>query len=219
VFLLIPHIVRESVLSRLNTRAIDTGTSQSIELHRESAAAVSTDPTDAEAGPSPIQPTVAPVTAANAAAAMVHPTPQQLPGNLPAVSAPVQAGGGVTVPFAGGAAAAAVGGVQFTVQTANQSPAVGSTFQVAVQISNAVDVFAVPLQVQFNPAVLQLVNVDTGAFLGSDGQAVAMAHRDEGNGLVAMSARRPPNSKGVNGSGSVATNLPAIGSSALVHVK
>ena len=28
VFLLIPHIVRESVITRLNTRAIDTGTLQ-----------------------------------------------------------------------------------------------------------------------------------------------------------------------------------------------
>jgi general secretion pathway protein D len=35
VFLLIPHIVRESVLSRLNTRAIDTGTGTSIELRRD----------------------------------------------------------------------------------------------------------------------------------------------------------------------------------------
>ena len=56
VFLLIPHIVRESVLSRLNTRAIDTGTSQSIELHREGGSAVSSDAADAEAGPSAIQP-------------------------------------------------------------------------------------------------------------------------------------------------------------------
>ena len=58
VFLLIPHIVRESVLTRLNMRAIDTGTSQSIELHREGGAAIGADPTDAEAGPSAIQPAV-----------------------------------------------------------------------------------------------------------------------------------------------------------------
>ena len=32
VFILIPHIVRESVLTALNTRAIDTGTQTSIEL-------------------------------------------------------------------------------------------------------------------------------------------------------------------------------------------
>jgi general secretion pathway protein D len=189
------------------------------------------------------------VTAANAAASLVRPTPQQfnpnLPANLPAVTAPVQAGGGVTMPAVPVAPSNAANGIQFTVQPANSSQAVGSTFQASVQISNAVDVFAVPLQVQFNPAVLELVNVDTGTFLGSDGQAVAMAHRDEGNGLVAMSARRPPNTRGVNGSGSVVTmtfkaiapgdsmislvkvgasdsknvNLPAVGSQAVVHVK
>ena len=251
VFLLIPHIVRESVLTRLNMRAIDTGTSQSIELHREGGAAIGSDSSDAEAGPSPIQPAVPPVTAANAAASMVRQTPQQfngppsLPASLPAVTGPVQPGGGVTVPATPGGAWSGAGGVQFSVQPANSSQALGSTFQASVQIVNATDVFAVPLQVQFNPAVLQLVNVDTGAFLGSDGQAVAMAHRDEGNGLVAMSARRPPNSKGVNGSGSVVTmtfkaiapgdsmislvkvgasdsknvNLPAVGSQAVVHVK
>ncbi len=38
VFLLIPHIVRESVLTRMNTRAIDTGTGQSIELRRDASA-------------------------------------------------------------------------------------------------------------------------------------------------------------------------------------
>ena len=249
VFLLIPHIVRESLLTRLNMRAIDTGTSQSIELHREGGAAISNDPTDAEAGPSAIQP-AAPVTAANAAAAMVHPTPQQmtsnLPSSIPAVTAPVQANGTATIPGWGtGAPAAAGTGIQFSIQPPSSSQTVGSTFQASVQIANAVDVFSVPLQVQFNPAVLELVNVDTGTFLGSDGQAVAMAHRDEGNGLVAMSARRPPNSKGVNGSGSVCTmtfkaiaagdstitlvkvgasdsknvNLPAVGGQAVVRVK
>ena len=248
VFLLIPHIVRESLLTRLNMRAIDTGTSQSIELHHEGGTA-SSDPTDAEAGPSAIQ-AAAPITAANAASAMVHPTPQQmnsnLPSSIPAVTAPVQPGGTVTLPPGGGAASAVgAGGIQFTVQPPNSSQTVGSTFQASIQISNAVDVFSVPLQVQFNPAVLELVNVDTGTFLGSDGQAVAMAHRDEGNGLVAMSARRPPNSKGVNGSGSVSimtfkaiapgdssitlvkvgasdsknVNIPAVGGQAVVHVK
>jgi general secretion pathway protein D len=249
VFLLIPHIVRESVLSRLNTRAIDTGTSQSIELHREGGSAVTSDAADAEAGPSPIQP-VSTVTAASAAAAMVHPTPQKLnsnlPSDLPQATAPIGGAGTTTapavVPFAqpGGHSS-----VQFGIDTGNASQAVGATFQTAVTIANAEDVFAVPLQLQFNPAVLQLVNVDSGPFLGSDGQAVALAHRDEGNGLVALSARRPPNTQGVSGQGTVCIltfkaiaagdspitmvkvgasdsrniNIPATGSQAVVHVK
>ncbi len=249
VFLLIPHIVRESVLTRLNTRAIDTGTSQSIELHREGGAPLGSDPNDAEAGPSAIQPVAspaAPITAASAAAAMVHPTPQQmnstLPGTLPQITGPVTPNGTTTLPPQ---VAANAGGVQFSVQPASSTPAVGSTFQVSVAIANAVDVFSVPLQLQFNPAVLELVNVDNGPFLGSDGQAIAMAHRDEGNGLVAISARRPPNVKGVNGQGSVCVltfkaiapgdsmlalvkvgasnsanvNIPASASQAVVHVK
>ena len=73
----------------------------------------------------------------------------------------------------------------------------------SVVLSNAHDVFAVPLQIQFDPKVLQLVNVDAGGLLGGDGQPVALVHRDEGNGLVTISASRPPGVGGVNGQGQV----------------
>ena len=121
---------------------------------------------------------------------------------------------------------------------------VGSTFQVAVMLGNGHDVFSVPLQLQFNPALLQLVNVDAGNFLGKDGQAVSLVHRED-KGLVAISSIRPPNTAGVSGTGSLCTltfkalaagdsslslvkvgalnsaqaNLPAVGSQAVVHVK
>ena len=75
VFLIIPHIVRESILSRVNTRAIDTGTGTSIELRRDANASV--DSFDA------VNPNVRPhtagpaTTAANAASAMVQQLNQQ----------------------------------------------------------------------------------------------------------------------------------------------
>jgi general secretion pathway protein D len=122
---------------------------------------------------------------------------------------------------------------------------VGNTFQVTVSASNARDLYAVPLQLQFNPAVLQLVNVDAGDLLSRDGQAVSIVHRDEGNGLVTISTSRPPNVGGITGQGGVATltfravaagdsnlslvkvgarsstqaNLPAVGSQSVVHVR
>jgi general secretion pathway protein D len=71
--------------------------------------------------------------------------------------------------------------------------------------SNAHDLFAVPLQMQFDPRVLSLVNVDSGELLGRDGQAVALVHRDEGNGAVTISAMRPPGTKGVDGQGAICT--------------
>jgi general secretion pathway protein D len=144
------------------------------------------------------------------------------------------------------APAAAAGGppIAFTVVPPTSNQAVGSTFQVAVMLNNARDVFSVPLQLKFNPAVLQLVNVDSGDLLSRDGQLASLVHRDD-NGLVAVSTSRPPNTAGVNGQGRLCTltfkavaagdsdltlvkvgavnskqaNLPAVGSQAVVHVK
>jgi general secretion pathway protein D len=234
VFLLIPHIVRESILSRLNTRSIDTGTGQSIELRQIEG----TDQTGADLSNqnyTPQRPSAigSPTSAANAAAAMVQRMQQQAQPPTPPPS---------TTPPAGAPAGPPI---SFSVVPPTSAQAVGSTFQVAVMLGNGRDIYSVPMQMQFNPKVLQLVNVDSGTFLGRDGQAVSLAHRDDGNGLVTISTSRPPNVAGVNGQGSVCTltfkavaagdsnlalvkvgarnsaqaNLPAVGSQAVVHVK
>jgi general secretion pathway protein D len=78
---------------------------------------------------------------------------------------------------------------------------VGTNFQVPVNVSGGSDVFSVPLQLQYDPAKLTLINVDSGAYLGHDGQTVALVHRDDGAGGVAISASRPPGVAGVSGSG------------------
>jgi len=239
VFLLIPHIVRESVLSRMNTRAIDTGTGQSIELRRD--ATLSQQLNDLNP-PRPAQ-IGQPTTAANAAAAAVQqmkeqaapPTPPA-PGTTPSQT-PAQPQAQPQTPPSSP--------ISLSVIPPAAPQAVGSTFSVAITATNAQDLYAVPLQLQFNPAVLQLVNVDAGDLLARDGQAVSIVHRDEGNGLVTVSTSRPPNVAGISGQGSVATltfkaiaagdsnlalvkvgarsstqaNLPAVGSQAVVHVK
>jgi general secretion pathway protein D len=238
VFILIPHIVRESVLSRMNTRAIDTGTGSSIELRRQTPTEQALDnPAPAPARP---QPTGPPTTAASAAAAMVSQQSQSnaLPKTPPQLP-PITQDSSPQTPGVSGPP------VALSVVPAESSQNLGSTFQVSVNLANGHDVFSVPLQLQFNPAVLQLVNVDSGEFLSRDGQPVALVHRDEGNGLVSISAERPPNTAGVSGQGSVCTltfkaiaagdsslalvkvgarnsvqaNLPVSGSQAVVHVK
>jgi general secretion pathway protein D len=72
---------------------------------------------------------------------------------------------------------------------------------VTVQATNAHDLFGVPLQMQFDPKVLSLVDVAAGDMLGRDGQAVALTHRDDGQGAVSMTVERPPNTKGIDGQG------------------
>ncbi len=82
----------------------------------------------------------------------------------------------------------------------------GKTFAVNLQISGAKNVYSVPVQINYDPSKLQLVNVSNGNFLSQDGQAVALVHReDDGTGTLQITATRPPNSGGVSGSGTVVT--------------
>ena len=211
VFLVIPHIVRDSLLTEENTRAIYAGTGQNVELIRRGTEISSGAPQPANVAynPTPASST----TAANAASAMI-----------PSIAA---AGRPIPQPPSTGAAAgnipssAAVTPLNLSVITPAQTT-VGSTFQVTVRATNAHDLFSVPLQMQFNPQVLSLINVDAGDFLGKDGQAVALVHRDEGNGAVTISATRPPNTAGVSGDGPLCVltfKAIAPGSSSLALVR
>jgi general secretion pathway protein D len=235
VFVLIPHIVRESVLTRLNTRAIDTGTGSSVELRRDDHAGA-----DSYIEPKEdYRPASSNTTAANAASSMLLPMRQQAQRQSAG-----EAVANAALPPAGNVAAAGPP-VSLSVVPPSAVQAVGSTFQTSVMLSNGHDVYSVPLQLQFDPKVLELVNVDSGDFLGKDGQAVALVHRDEGNGLVTISTSRPPGVAGMSGQGNLCTltfkakaagdstlalvrvgaknstqaNLPAVGSQAVVHVK
>ena len=238
VFVLIPHIVRESVLTRLNTRAIDTGTGTTVELRRDPNPR---NDADFYVEPMPV-PRTPPITAANAAsamaAAMQRDATRPTPPSATVTDAPV-------APTRAVAPAPAASQVSLSMTSPSGPQAVGSTFQVPVMLAGGHDIYAVPLQVKFDPALLDLVNVDAGDFLGKDGQAVAIVHRDEGNGLITISTSRPPGVAGVEGQGTVCVltfkakaagdsnltmvrvgaknsaqaNLPAVGSQAVVHVK
>ncbi|SNS49240.1 general secretion pathway protein D [Granulicella rosea] len=234
VFLLVPHIVREHVVTRLNSSPIDTGTGQSIELRRDltpRAMAVSQPDT------TPMRASGPETTAANAASAMIQQMSQQAQRQLTNPTAPaarVQA-----------AQPTATAPISLNVLPATSNQSVGSTFQVAVLLNNGQDVSSVPMQIQYDARVLQLVSVDAGEFMGRDGQAARMDKTEEGNGLVSINTARPPNTKGVSGQGNLCTvtfkaiapgdsnialvkvaaknsaqeSMPTVGSQASVHVK
>ncbi len=258
VFLLIPHIVRENVYNEGNTRQIDTGTTNSVELRHDDT------PRRRYAGTAlgeALSATgVPPVTAANAAEAArqqmvqsAQPVPQSgfsatnsgqstVNGMAPAM---IGAPAGGPVPTGAAAVSTATNPITLSVLPGTSAQAVGSTFQVAVMLDHGTNVFRVPLTVQFNPNVLELVNVDAGDFLQKDGKPVAIVHRTEGTGVISIVTERPPSSNGVTGQGNLCTltfkaiaagdskvtltkvgaadalqrNLPATGSEATVHVK
>jgi len=243
VFILIPHIVRESVLTRQNIRAIDTGTSNTIELRRVAPDAALSD--NAPLYTPTQNSTQNPTSAANAAAAMVPQMRRQAMPPTPPVAIATRS---ATTLAATTPDAANITPVMLTVLPTNSTQPVGSTFRTTILLANAKDIFSVPMDLQYDPKVLQLVNVDSGGLLGGDGQAVSLVHRDNGDGLVTISASRPPGVGGVNGvngqgevciltfkaiatgdsnlkltrvaaMNSLKVSLPAVGSQAVVHVK
>jgi general secretion pathway protein D len=183
VFLMVPHIVRREMITPENVQEIDSGTFNSVEVRPMA--------------------TLEPISAPAGARPGGTQAPQSVTPATPPVSAPEAANN-------------ALAQMQ---QNANQGPPislevappqstqkVGSTFQMAVNLSGARDVFAVPMELQYDSSKLTLVDVQSDTktdvnLLGRDGQAVALAHRDDGSGSAAIAVSRPPGTKGVSGSG------------------
>jgi general secretion pathway protein D len=220
VFALIPHIVRGPMITDLNTRALDVGTANGINLR----------PANLEGVEQP-----------NGGAAIPNaqpPATPQAPAQQPAPAGPGEAQAAQPAGNLG------AGGAIFSFDPAQIQQPVGSTFTMNVSLNNAQDVHSVPLTVNYDPKVLQLVNVSNGGFLGKDGQTVALVHREE-DGTMQLTASRPPGVPGVSGQGPVFTltflakasgqttvsitraaarnasmqPIPATGSQALVTVK
>ncbi|MFP5230249.1 MAG: cohesin domain-containing protein, partial [Acidobacteriota bacterium] len=187
VFLLVPHVVRAEQIGPEDVQQIDTGTTNDIRLRRINLMdvapklapqATQAAPATAPAPAAPQQALPAPATSAAAAAQQAMTTMQQQ-----ATAAPVT--------------------LQMSPPQATEK--VGSTFKMFVGLSGGEDVFGVPMDVQYDPSKLTLINVDSDDpqhpnVLGRDGQAVALVHRDDGKGNVAVAASRPPGTKGVSGS-------------------
>ncbi|HYA24730.1 MAG TPA: cohesin domain-containing protein [Terriglobales bacterium] len=82
----------------------------------------------------------------------------------------------------------------------------GATFAVNVLLNGAQNAYSVPLQISYDPKILQVVNVSNGTLLTQDGQAVALVHRDDDTtGTLQITATRPPGANGVSGQGTVVT--------------
>jgi general secretion pathway protein D len=178
VFALIPHIVRSPEISALSQREIATGTATAIELRRGRPSTPALIPAAEGSGSTtPVQTPIPPP---------VQPSP-----------APPQA-----VPQAAPSGAAA----SFVFDPANITQPAGSTFAVNVMLTGAQNVYSVPLQVSYDPKVLQVVNVSNGGLLSQDGQAVALVHRDDDtSGTLQITATRPPGASGISGQGVVVT--------------
>jgi len=98
------------------------------------------------------------------------------------------------------------GVAQLRFQPAQAHLAVGEQLAIDVVVDNASELFAVPFALQFEPKLVELVEVHHGGFLGGGEQPAALVHRvDKEKGLAIISLSRPPGTGGVNGSGTLVT--------------
>lgn len=69
-----------------------------------------------------------------------------------------------------------------------------------------------PLQIQYDPAKLSLLNVTNGDLFSRDNQAVALAHLEDRAGSISSNAARLPGAAGVNGAAVSLTRAVVINS-------
>jgi len=180
VFAIVPHIIRGHDVEEINQRAIDIGTATTISLHHDNKpAAPQTQP------PAGQSPSITPIGPAGAN------QPPNQPGTRPAPPAQQPQSTGMA---------------NFLFDPPTIQATKGNTFAVNLLISGAQNVYSVPVQVNYDPKMLQLVNVSNGGFLSQDGQVVTVVHReDEMLGQSQITASRPSGAGGVSGQGSVVT--------------
>jgi general secretion pathway protein D len=84
---------------------------------------------------------------------------------------------------------------------------------VALSLEGGTDVAAAPLQIQFDPKILQLNGVARGDFFSSDGQMPVFTWNIlNESGAATIQLNRLPGTPGVNGSGVLITlNFQAVG--------
>jgi general secretion pathway protein D len=194
VFVLIPHIVRGQELSSLNLKPLSVGTGNQIQLRQ--APVVPAKPAGPSGSGTPSS-TVRPGPAV--------PVPTAMSPGAASTSAPAIAGG-TAANAAGQPPAVQVQPVMLTFNPGSINTTVGQTFMLDVVVSGAQNLFSAPVQIQYDPTKLQLVNASNGGFLSQGEQAVALIQRDDAaSGQMVLTASRPPNSGGVSGQGPVFT--------------
>ena len=186
LIILTPHIVRLPEWTRANLRPLYTGTESQVQVRREAAVRL----------PNSEPQTSTPQGSGN--------TTQQVPGGAAVPSSP---GAPATTPTSLGAATTVPSGTksaQLRFEPHSLSLKVGQQQTIGVVVENVNDLFSIPYLLQYNPAVISVVEVQHGGFLSGGTQEIAIvSHDDKEHGQTIISATRQPNTAGVSGTGTI----------------
>ncbi len=231
MIVLVPHILRRPEITVENIRPIAVGNATVIQLHHSPKQPDGADGSDGKipgdvppAGANPAMPapgapvTTQPVTPAPPPAAATPPAGPMPPATappLPPGMAPTPTGGAPSTPAANQPAS----GAKLRFSPANLEVTNGAPMSVALVIEGGSDVAAAPLQIQFDPKVLQLSSVAPGAFLSADGkQPVFAKNVMNETGQATIQLNRLPGDAGVTAPvGTLVTlNFQAVGKGSTV---
>jgi general secretion pathway protein D len=127
---------------------------------------------------------------------------QPKPSEPPAQQPPMNQGTGPGAPAPSATAPAAAAKIRFEPQSLSLKA--GQTATIGVVVENVMDLFSIPMLLQYNPAVISVEEVRHGGFLSGGTQEIAIVHqpfKDKGQSII--SATRGPNTQGVSGSGTL----------------
>jgi general secretion pathway protein D len=213
---LVPHIVRSADLTAQNTRAVASGVEQIWKVNyrhppapplpagqKPSDARSSANPPGKDDDPPPVeQPAAQPdQTPAPQLVAAVSAAPVPLNAAPPPPPPP-----GSATPGGTRSTNAIPAEPSVTLVASAQEVAVGATFTVQMNVMNVRDLTAAPTRLKYDPAVLKLVEVKQGGFLGKDVDEVIFSQvpsKQGGETLVQL--QRVAGSTGVAGSGTLLT--------------
>lgn len=222
MIVLVPHILRRPEITAENIRSIAVGNATVISLRHAPAEQQNPAPAAAAPGgaansapPAPGQPAGQPPATTQPVAPPVQPPAGPMPPAtapaLPPGMAPQPTGGTAPASPAAGAPAAA-GHVRFN--PASVEAAVGQPVTLSLMIEGGSDVASAPMQVNFDPKVLQLNSVTPGDFLSADGQQPVFAKNVMNeSGQASIQLSRLPGGAGVTApSGTLVTlTFQAVG--------
>jgi general secretion pathway protein D len=202
VFLLVPHIIRGQELTELNRRALDIGTGATPDLRVAARPLVRTDSAVASSGAAP-QPSPAAAATGTPQPPATQPAPVSPPASTPSASPGSQGQPPATSPSGTNATSPGSNQLSLRLDPGNLAPGQGSSFALNIVLANGQDISTVPVEISYDPKVLEFQSVTPGDFLNRDGQPVTLVHRDDPPGRLVINAQRPPGSAGVSGNGTV----------------
>jgi len=192
---LIPHVVRRPEITEENMRGVASG-AQTIHV---SYAPKAVDDTGIAKDPAPngtpAETAPAGTTSAGGLPATAPPAtapPAIAPGFGPPATAPPENGPGGAPPAATGPT------VHFDATQIEKN--LSDSFNVALQVDGAREVVGAPIEIQFDPKVLDLTDVKNGSFWGGEGEEPLLT-KNVVNGTATIRVLRREGSPGITGSG------------------